>query len=106
MGKEQLANYINGKGKKVSTGMLCEIFVQTNSWPMEKKETPIIRGIIMDLLEKKNPDAFSEWLDTDDVELIDDPTGFFKSKEYKGNNDSEKEGNRIVDIKANNHDGY
>jgi hypothetical protein len=70
------------KGKNLvkdqSTKMLCEMFITTNG--KTDLEVPMIRGWIMDELELRDQVAFDDWIDTEDVALIDNPTSFFIKK--------------------------
>ena len=61
-----------------TTESLCEMFEATNNTSGEKiMEEAMVRGWIMDELQKRNADAFDRWMDCDDMELIDFPSRFF-----------------------------
>lgn len=61
-----------------STAQLCEMFEATNG-PIGEKvmEEAMVRGWIMDELEKRDAEAFNRWIDCEDLELVDLPSRFF-----------------------------
>ena len=40
-------------------------------------EIPDVRGVLMDILEARDPEAFNRWMDTTDPLLIELPSRFF-----------------------------
>ena len=61
-----------------STAQLCEMFEATNNTDREKiLEQAMVRGWIMDELEKRDAEAFERWIDCEDLELVDLPSRFF-----------------------------
>lgn len=49
--------------KAYSLEKLCELWDLTES--MNGPEVPVVRGWLMDEIEKRNPDGFDAWLDQD-----------------------------------------
>ena len=62
---------ING----LSLKKLLESFELTNT--IDGDSIPVVRGWLMDELERRNPEKFMQWLETEDFELMDKPTKFF-----------------------------
>ena len=60
---------------KLSIKMLCESFELTNTRNYDGID--IARGWLMDELYRRDSVKFLEWLETDDVELMDTPSKFF-----------------------------
>ena len=61
-----------------STAQLCEMFEATNCTSRENLlEEMMVRGWIMDELEKRDAEAFDRWIDCEDLELVDLPSRFF-----------------------------
>lgn len=55
-----------------STDQLCEMFEATNNTDREKiLEQAMVRGWIMDELEKRDAEAFERWINSDDRERFD-----------------------------------
>ncbi len=54
---------------EMSISQLCEAFELTND--------PTVRGWIMDELETRNADSFNNWMETENVEMMDFPSKFF-----------------------------
>ncbi len=55
---------------------LCEMFELTNTNPDEV--IPVVRGILMDELEKRDPVTFNKWMNTENIDEMDHPSNFFK----------------------------
>ena len=56
--------------KKMTLAQLVELFTMTGR--LVSSECYIVRGWLMDAIEEKNPEGFSNWLDSencDDAEL-------------------------------------
>lgn len=49
--------------EKMSTKKLVELFELTTN--MQDENIPTVRGWLMDEIEKRNPEGFDRWLDTD-----------------------------------------
>lgn len=49
--------------KTYSLEKLCELWDLTEN--MNGPEVPVVRGWLMDEIEKRNPDGFDAWLDQD-----------------------------------------
>ena len=49
--------------RKMSTEKLVELFCLTTN--MQDENIPTVRGWLMDEIEKRNPEGFDKWLDTD-----------------------------------------
>lgn len=49
--------------EKMSTEKLVELFCLTTN--MQDENIPTVRGWLMDEIEKRNPEGFDKWLDTD-----------------------------------------
>lgn len=60
---------------KLTTRKLCEFFESTNE--KDGMEIPIIRGVLMDELEARNPKAFKNFINSEDVNKINFPSLFF-----------------------------
>ena len=61
-----------------TTAQLCEMFEATNCTSKERLlEQAMVRGWIMDELEKRDAEAFDRWIDCEDIELVDLPSRFF-----------------------------
>lgn len=55
-----------------STAQLCEMFEATNCTSKERLlEQAMVRGWIMDELEKRDAEAFDRWINSDDRERFD-----------------------------------
>ena len=54
---------------------LCESFELTNN--EDGSTIPTVREWIMDELEKRDPNAFLLWIESEDVALMDYPSKFF-----------------------------
>lgn len=61
--------------KDLTIKILCESFEQTNT--IDSDNVAVVRGWIMDELYRRDSVKFLEWLETDDVELMDTPSKFF-----------------------------
>ena len=61
-----------------TTESLCEMFEATNG-PIGENimEEAMVRGWIMDELQKRDAEAFDRWMDCEDLELLDFPSRFF-----------------------------
>ena len=66
---------VNEIFSNMDTKKLCEAFELTNKKNTE--EIPTVRGWIMEELEKRNPEAFNSWIDTNDINKMDFPSIFF-----------------------------
>lgn len=61
-----------------STAQLCEMFEATNCTSKENLlEETMVRGWIMDELEKRDAEAFNRWIDCEELALVDMPSRFF-----------------------------
>ena len=61
-----------------STAQLCEMFEATNCTSKENLlEEAMVRGWIMDELEKRDAEAFDSWIDCEDHKLMETPSHFF-----------------------------
>lgn len=61
-----------------STAQLCEMFEVTNCTSRENLlEEMMVRGWIMDELEKRDAEAFDRWIDCEDPKLMERPRFFF-----------------------------
>lgn len=61
-----------------STAQLCEMFEATNCTSRENLlEEAMVRGWIMDELEKRDAEAFERWIDCEDHKLMETPSRFF-----------------------------
>ena len=49
---------------RTTSQLVLDFLATTNNWD---PEIPIVRGWIMDELERRNPEAFEAWLDGDDI---------------------------------------
>ena len=54
---------------------LCELFVETNN--NNNENIPTVRGWIMDELESRDQSKFNNWIDTENVDDMDNPEKFF-----------------------------
>jgi len=61
--------------KTASIEELCKLFEETNN--RYEPKIPIVRGWIMDELEKRDPIAFLRWIDTENPNDMDYPSLFF-----------------------------
>jgi len=61
--------------RSLSLQILCESFELTNE--IDSDSIPVVRGWLMDELERRNPERFMEWLETENFELMDTPSKFF-----------------------------
>jgi hypothetical protein len=62
---------------KMSIAQLCDAFEHTNSLKIDEY-VAMTRGWIADELEKRNKELFDAWIDTDNLNLLDTPSEFFK----------------------------
>lgn len=60
-----------------TTESLCQMFEATAHTRGCTVEEAMMRGWIMDELEKRDAEAFDRWIDCKDVELADLPSRFF-----------------------------
>lgn len=61
-----------------STAQLCEMFEATNCTSKENLlEEAMVRGWIMDELEKRDAEAFDRWIDCEDTKMMERPRCFF-----------------------------
>lgn len=61
-----------------STAQLCEMFEATNCTSRENLlEEMMVRGWIMDELEKRDAEAFDRWIDCEDPKMMERPRCFF-----------------------------
>ncbi len=60
-----------------STASLCEIFESLDARGERFLEKSMVRGWIMDELEKRDPEAFGAWLDCTDPAYGNRPSAFF-----------------------------
>lgn len=66
--------------KSLSLKTLCESYELTNRTTDDTEDSysvATVRGWLMDELERRNPEKFLEWLETEDIELMDSPSKFF-----------------------------
>ena len=63
--------------RKLSTAQLVESFEATNKMSAADPSTAFVRGNLMDVLEERDPIAFAEWMDCEDLELMDSPRHFY-----------------------------
>lgn len=61
--------------KERSNRQLCEIFEMTNN--NNDESIPMIRGLIMDELEKRSQVNFNNWMNEEDPEKMDLPSIYF-----------------------------
>jgi hypothetical protein len=66
--------------KTQTVKQLCEAFKITNDMDGNKPETSIVRGWIIDELQKRDSELFDNWLSCGDVDLMDNPANFFFNK--------------------------
>lgn len=66
---------MTAKVSNVSTAQLCEMFELTNG--KSGVEFEIVRGCIMDELERRNPAAFESWMLSDLIDSMDKPSHFY-----------------------------
>lgn len=59
----------------LTTAKLCEAFELTND--NNDAAIPTVRGVIMDELEARNPEAFLTWMECEIAADIDKPSKFF-----------------------------
>lgn len=55
---------VSEKLKELTTSQLIEAFIMTGT--NNDSNIPTVRGWIMDELERRNPEAFDAWLDSED----------------------------------------
>lgn len=60
-----------------TTKSLCELFEATNHPRGCTVEEAMMRGWIMDELEKRDEEAFGRWIDCTDIKVMDYPSRFF-----------------------------
>ena len=70
---------LNNLFKNMDINKLCESFELTND--KNGIEIPKVREWIMDELEKRNPEAFLNWMNAEDVNMMDYPSNFFKDSD-------------------------
>jgi len=61
--------------QNLSLKKLCESFELTNK--IDGDSVPVVRCWLMDELERRNPEKFMQWLETEEIELMDTPSKFF-----------------------------
>ena len=49
--------------KNMETERIADIFIMTGS--IKRKNIQIVRGWLMDEMERRNPEGFDKWLDSD-----------------------------------------
>jgi len=59
-----------------STIELCKLYEETNNRIIDI-DLAMVRGRLMDELEKRDTEKFLEWIDTDKIEKMDMPSHFF-----------------------------
>jgi len=64
--KDEIAN--------MTDRMLCDIWEKTNK--DDSDSIPEARGFLMDEIEKRYPDKFDAWMETDDIEKMESPRFF------------------------------
>jgi hypothetical protein len=64
-----------GKVAVLNTKELCEAFELTND--INDDTIPMIRGLLMDELEKRDPTAFDAWIEVENPAEMDYPSKFF-----------------------------
>ncbi len=78
MNAQEMENIARAIIANRSTAQLCEMFEATNCTSRENLlEEMMVRGWIMDELEKRDAEAFDRWIDCEDLELVDLPSRFF-----------------------------
>lgn len=61
-----------------TTESLCEMFEATNGETgNDHLQDAMVRGWIMDELEKRDAEAYDRWMDCEDLELVYLPSRFF-----------------------------
>jgi hypothetical protein len=70
---EKKQNLLSG----LTMRQLCDSFEQTNN--MDSDTIPMVRGWLMDELEKRDPGNFDIWMESDITHEIDNPSFFFCS---------------------------
>jgi len=66
--------------KNASIKELCELFVETNHID-DDASIPIVRGWLMEEMEKRNPERFDAWMMAQDKDDIDHPERFLVNQE-------------------------
>lgn len=61
--------------RDLSIKLLCESFEQTNT--IDSNSVSVVRGWLMNELERRNPTKFDAWIMTDDLNLMDFPSKFY-----------------------------
>lgn len=73
--KPDLNKKAAGKLSLLSIENLCQMFEMTNG--DHSTESPVVRGWIMDELEKRDPVNFDRWIDEEDPAKMEYPSLFF-----------------------------
>ncbi len=65
--------------RNLTLATLCDSYEITNTLEEVEdfKNVAVVRGWLMDELERRNPEKFLVWLETEDFELMDTPSKFF-----------------------------
>jgi hypothetical protein len=77
LSKEQqvLKAKMHATAASLSTRAIVECYKQFEK--LEGDHVPVLRGVLMDVLEERDPIAFNQWLETDDAALIGNLEHFF-----------------------------
>ncbi|MDF1652969.1 hypothetical protein [Pseudomonas aeruginosa] len=73
--QNELMNKMRATVDALPLANLVEAFELTNA--KEGAEVPVVRGVLMDALEARDPAAFEAWMDCADPALMDLPSRFF-----------------------------
>lgn len=77
MNASQLIQAMRARVASLSLPQILEAFEQTNA--LQGDEVPTVRGVLIDELERRDEAAFSAWMETADVALMDTPTHFYRA---------------------------
>ena len=69
-------NALKNKINNLSTAKIIETYNATSEMKITI-ELAEVRGVLQDELEKRNPEAFENWMLCDDVEKCGNPANFF-----------------------------
>lgn len=73
--KNQLMQKMRATVAALPLAKLLEAFELTNS--RQGDEVPVVRGVLLDELEARDPAAFEAWMECSDPALIDSPAHFY-----------------------------
>lgn len=70
--KQQMRDKLSG----LSLAAVVELYEATEAMP-HSAEVSEVRGVLMDEMESRNPEAFAAWIESNDPALIVTPSHFF-----------------------------